>query len=69
MAIVQNSARPEEGTDRPYHTHNRTNAGTPNATLTPQYVGEIVWDTTNKVRWKAIGTTNADWTPLGPEVT
>lgn len=69
MAIVVNLARPAEGTDRPYKTHNRTNAGTPNGTLTPQYGGELVWDTTNKVRWKAIGTTNADWEPTAAEVT
>lgn len=55
--------------DSSYETHKRSNAGTPNGVLTPLIVGEIVWDTTNKVRWRAVAATNADWTPLGPEVT
>lgn len=69
MAIVVNRARPGDAIDRPYCTHNRSGAGTPNGTVIPQYSGEIYWDTTNKVRWKAVALTNADWTPLGPEVT
>lgn len=69
VAIVVNKARPSEAVDKPWKTHNRTNAGTPNGTLTPQYAGEIVWDTTNKVRWLAIGITNADWEPMATEVT
>lgn len=61
MAIVVNKARPDEGTDRPYETHNRVNAGDPNGTLTPQYSGEIVLDTTTKCLWKAQGTANNTW--------
>lgn len=72
MAIVANKnglGQPDFPIDRPYCTHNRSNAGTPNGTLTPQYAGELVWDTTNKVRWKAIALTNADWEPTQAEVT
>lgn len=70
MAIVKNrGADPDVSVDKNYCTHSRSNAGTPNAALTPAFVGEIIFDTTNKVRWKAIGATNAEWTPLGPEVT
>lgn len=68
MAIVHNLAGGFP-LDRPWHTHNRTNAGTPNAVLTPGWAGEIVFDTTNKVRWKAIALTNADWIPMEVEVT
>lgn len=49
--------------DKCYSTHLRSNAGTPNAALTPLFAGEIVWDTVNKVRWRAVALTNADWTP------
>lgn len=56
-------------TDKSYFTHSRTNAGTPNGTLTPAFAGEVVWDTTNKVRWRAVALTNADWTPFTAEVT
>jgi hypothetical protein len=47
--------------DKSYCSFNRTNAGTPNAVLTPQYKGERVFDTTGKVAYVAIGLTNADW--------
>jgi len=47
--------------DRAYCTHIRTVAGTPNAVLVPNFVGEIVWDTTGKLRWRSVGMTNADW--------
>ncbi len=69
MAIVKDASRPGVAADVPYHTHNRSGAGAPNGSVTPAYAGEIYWDTTNKVRWKAVALTNADWTPLGPEVT
>ena len=70
MAIVKNrAADPDVSVDRNYCTHSRAMAGSPNASLTPAFVGEIVWDTTNKVRWKSVALANTDWTPLGPEVT
>lgn len=69
MPIVANKANGLYAVDKSYCTHNRSGAGSPNGTAVPQYVGEIYWDTTNKVRWKAVALTNADWTPLGPEVT
>lgn len=76
MAIVANIANAgapipnySAAVDRKYESYNRSNAGSPNAALTPEFKGELVWDTTNKVLWKAVGLTNADWTPLGPEVT
>lgn len=70
MAIVVNKAlAPDVSTDQAFCTHTRTNAGTPNAVLTPAFVGEIVFDTTNKNRWLAVGVANTDWSPMGPEVT
>lgn len=39
----------------------RSRAGTPIANFTPLFIGEEVFDTTNKVWFKAVGTTNADW--------
>lgn len=60
MAIVTNKAT-SDVPDKSFMTHSRTNAGTPNGALVPAFVGEIVWDTTGKFRWHAIGLTNADW--------
>jgi hypothetical protein len=68
MAIVADKSGVNP-TDRPYCTRNRVSAASPNTVLTPAYVGEIVFDTTNKVRWKADGITNADWRPMEAEVT
>lgn len=75
MAIVANlalSGAPNPGgtnLDKPYHTWNRANAGSPVAALVPQFVGEIVIDTTNNNLWKAIGLTNAYWVPYGARIT
>jgi len=69
MAIVPNRGNPFEPIDPSYCTHSRTAAASPNTVLVPLFPGEIVFDTTNKVRWVAVGKTNADWIPLGPEVT
>ena len=55
-------------TDRPYCTHNRSNAGNPNAALTPQYVGEIVLDTTNNDRWQAKTLLNSGWVLISPDL-
>ena len=69
MAIVVNGATPGIAADVSYCTYSRSNAGTPNAVLTPAFVGEIVFDTTNKVRWKATTALNTGWRPLEAEVT
>lgn len=63
MAIVENKAT---GTtdDVSFDSPNRTNAGEPNGSLTPEYAGEIVLDTTNNCLWKAVDTTNAGWVAL-----
>jgi hypothetical protein len=53
-------------TDKSYCLHNRTNAGEPNGSLTPQYGGEIVLDTTNNCYWKAMGITTTSWVALTP---
>jgi hypothetical protein len=47
--------------DKSYCTQNRSNAGDPNGSLTPQYTGEIVLDTTNKKRWVARSLLNTGW--------
>lgn len=60
------------GLERPYCTYNRTGAGSPNAggtQITPLYLGEIYWDSTNFVRFKATALTNTGWRPMEAEVT
>lgn len=47
--------------DRPYSSPNRKQAGTPLATTTPLYSGEIIQDTTAGTLWYALGLTSADW--------
>lgn len=69
MPIVANLAGIGTPVDKSYCTYNRSGAGTPNGSVTPQFAGEIYWDTTNKVRWKSVAMTNADWHPLEAEVT
>lgn len=67
MAIVADLST-NNPTDKSFTHPNRTNAGEPNASLTPQYAGEIVLDTTNNLLWKAITTTNTSWVALTPSV-
>lgn len=45
-------------------TPNRSNAGSPVSALTPQFPGELVVDTTNRLLWRACGTTTTDWMPV-----
>jgi hypothetical protein len=63
MAIVPNLAGTTP-TDKSWCYQNRTNAGEPNGSLTPQYAGEIVLDTTNNALWKATGVANNTWVTL-----
>jgi len=66
MAIVGNLAEgaSSPAKDKSFTSYNRTNAGSPNATLTPLFSGEIVLDTTNHSLWKAMGLTNNTWVAL-----
>jgi len=66
MAIIRNIARQTNFIDPNYCTHSRTNAGEPNASLTPAFAGEIVLDTTNNCYWKAMDITNTSWVALTP---
>lgn len=66
MAIVPNAADQTRSVDRDYCTPNRKNAGTPVAALVPQYLGEIVLDTTGNIEWKAVGLLNTDWIAKTP---
>lgn len=64
MAIVANKADGGTGgIDKPLTTHNRVTAADPNGALTPQFAGEIVLDTTNKKRWRAVNLANTSWVP------
>lgn len=49
------------GTDDNLSRQNATNAGDPVGSVTPNYVGELLHDTTNNVVYRAIGSTNTDW--------
>lgn len=60
MAIVVDKSG-NSPLDVPYSSPNRKNAGTPLATLTPLYSGEVVQDTTTGAIWYATGLTSADW--------
>lgn len=66
MAIVTDLSGNNQGTDRKYNSYNRTNAGEPNGSVTPEFVGEIILDTTNNALWKAMGTANNTWIMLTP---
>jgi hypothetical protein len=69
MPIVQNLARLGDIIDPAYCTYNRKNAGDPNGSLTPGYVGEMVLDTTDQVLWKALDLVNNSWVALtGPHI-
>jgi hypothetical protein len=63
MAIVPNLGVPGP-VDKSWCYQNRTNAGEPNGSLTPQFAGEIVLDTTNNALWKAVGTLSNTWVTL-----
>lgn len=52
--------------DKSFDAYNRSNAGEPNGSVTPQYAGEIVLDTTNNALWEAVGTANNSWVMLTP---
>lgn len=61
MAIVVDKARfdgknPAGSVDKPLNQPNRSGAGTPVATLTPQYAGEWYYDTTGNLWWRGIST-------------
>lgn len=51
-------------TDKPFDHYNRTNAGDPTGSLTPQYAGERVLDTTNGVLYQALGVANSTWVQI-----
>jgi len=53
-------------TDKPFDQYNRTNAGSPLGSVTPQYAGERVLDTTNGVLYEALGVTNSTWVQVTP---
>lgn len=67
MAIVADKSG-NAPLDKKFSDYNRTNAGTPVGTLVPMYTNELVLDTTNRQMWRAIGTTNNDWTLVTPMV-
>ena len=71
MAIVANKANDggpipnySAAVDRPLRTHNVANAGEPNGSVTPNFVGEICLDTTNNALWIAQTTANTGWVTL-----
>ena len=66
MAIVANLdggkvSGADRFVDKPLTTYNRENAGTPNGSLTPEFVGEVVLDTTNARLWQAQDLSNNSW--------
>jgi len=69
MAIVANLGRGDEPIDPSYTTYTRTNAGEPNGSVTPAFVGEMILDTTNNILWKSLSEANSSWVALtGPAV-
>jgi hypothetical protein len=65
MAIVADLSG-NNPTDKSFTVHNRTNAGEPNGSVTPEFAGEIILDTTNNCYWKSIGTTSTSWVAITP---
>lgn len=69
MAVVADKARtdgltPAGSQDKTLVKANRTGAGTPVATLTPQFAGEWYYDTTGNLWWRGVntlGSTVASW--------
>jgi len=66
MAIVPDKSG-NSPLDRKYSDFNRMNAGTPIGALVPLYANEVVLDTTNLRLWRAVGTTNNDWSLVNPK--
>jgi len=60
MAIVTDRAGVAT-LDKPLTSENRSNAGTPLASVTPQYAGEIILDTTNGKLYQAQTLLNSGW--------
>ena len=46
-----------------------TNAGSPIGAITPDYIGQLIYDTSNNKYYFANGLTNADWALLGGNTT
>lgn len=52
--------------DQKLEQPNRTGTATPIGSVTPGYVGEIYYDTTNKVSYRAYGAANTEWIVFVP---
>lgn len=50
--------------DKPFDQYNRTNAGDPTGSVTPQYAGERILDTTNGTLYQALGAASSSWVQL-----
>lgn len=48
-------------TDKSFVNPNRSGAGEPNGSVTPQFAGERYLDTTTNMIWQAINLTNTSW--------
>ena len=46
---------------------NRTGTATPIGSVTPAFAGEIYYDSTNKITYRAYGSANTEWTVIYPE--
>lgn len=55
------------GLDNKLSHPNRSNAGSPEGSLTPLYPGELVLDTTNFRVWRGYGTGTDGWQPVYQE--
>lgn len=51
-------------TDKPFDQYNRSNAGDPTGSVTPQYAGERMLDTTNGTLYQALGTLSSSWVQI-----
>lgn len=62
MPIVRDlSGNGNGAVDKSFCKYNRKGAGSPSATITPEYAGEIYLDTTGNDYYTAKGTTNDTW--------
>lgn len=51
-------------TSKPFDQYNRTNAGDPTGSITPEYAGERILDTTNGTLYQALGLVNSTWVQI-----
>lgn len=61
MATVRDLADETSFTDKSLVEPSIENAGNPNGSVTPEFSGQILLDTTNNMLWRATDLSNDSW--------